>query len=120
MKDVLYIQQEVLYMNKLSMWAWQLTATGEQEIVTNFKYFLGAVLQQLSNAINTVKLPIFFVVIAIAAFNIFSRGLTADDPGEWTRQIRGPLVWVGVSAAILFATPPLLDAIVKFAGLAAP
>lgn len=105
-------------MNKLSMWAWQLTATGEgdEKAITTFTTFLKDAIKSLENAIAAVRTPFMVAIGIVAGVTLLWRIMSSDDPNEVPRAIRSVLIMVGGAAIVLYLVPAILGIVTKLLG----
>jgi len=102
-------------MEKLSMWAWQLTATGEgdKEAIKTFTNFLKDAIKSIENAIASVQTPFMVAIGVVAGVTLLWRIMSSDDPNEVPRAIRSALIMVGGAAIVLYLVPAILGIVTK-------
>jgi len=102
-------------MEKLSMWAWQLTATdgGDKEAIKTFTNFLKDVIKSIENAIASVRTPFMVAIGVVAGVTLLWRIMSSDDPNEVPRAIRSALIMVGGAAIVLYLVPAILGIVTK-------
>jgi len=102
-------------MEKLSMWAWQLTATGEgdEEAIKAFSNLLKYAIKSIENAIASVRTPFMVAIGVVAGVTLLWRIMSSDDPNEVPRAIRSALIMVGGAAIVLYLVPAILGIVTK-------
>jgi len=102
-------------MEKLSMWAWQLTATdgGDEEAIKMFTNFLKDAIKSIDNAIASVRTPFMVAIGVVAGVTLLWRIMSSDDPNEVPRAIRSALIMVGGAAIVLYLFPAILGIVTK-------
>jgi len=102
-------------MEKLSMWAWQLTATdgGDKEAIKTFTNFLKDAIKSIGNAIASVQTPFMVAIGVVAGVTLLWRIMSSDDPNEVPRAIRSALIMVGGAAIELYLVPAILGIVIK-------
>jgi len=102
-------------MEKLSMWAWQLTATGEgdEEAIKTFTNFLKDAIKSIENAIASVRTPIMVAIGVVAGVTLLWRIMSSVYPNEVPRATMSALIMVGGAAIVFYLVPAILGIVTK-------